>query len=585
MSRPLRAWYLTLSMCCVLGNALAQEEERKPCVPQRVLIKFRLPLAYLHADRVAAFWGARVEGSIPQIGVLSLQIPHGVDEKTYADALAQHSAVEFAEPDYIFEPCQVVTPNDPHYNPANMEGWHLARIGCPAAWARTRGHPRVIIAHLDTGVSSNHPDLAGKLVNGWNFYDNNENTEDHFGHGTATAGVIAAATSNGLGIASVAWNCRIMPLRISAPEGSAATGVAAQALVWAADRGARVAVLTYGMTHSQTVRDAARYFMVRARGVVVISAGNGGTYDFRPDNPYVITVSGIDPEDRRASWTSYGDSVDLCAPGEQILTTSRSGSFSSMFGTSYSAPIVAGVAALVISVNPSLSGEQIQRILFRSANDLGERGWDPEYGWGCVNAARAVALARWLPMDRQSPFIGFEQPTPGATVSGVVRVQVNAYDRSGVYRVQLYHDETLVGTRRTPPYTFDWDSRYAPNGMNTLTAVVQDGAGNVGTASLQVLVDNPEDRFPPTITIISPTDGTILEGTGLVVRVDAQDDVGVVRVELYVNGNRYLSSTTPPFTLRGSTALWQPGAYQLQCWAYDAAGRVGYSQIVTVYKP
>ncbi len=569
----------------MLGSAPAQVEEQKPCVPQRVLIKFRSPLAYLHANRIAASWGARVEGGIPQIGVLSLQIPPGVDEKTYADALAQYGAVEFAEPDYIVEPCQVVTPNDPRYNLANMEGWHLARIGCPAAWARTRGHPRVIIAHLDTGIDSGHPDLAGKLVPGWNFYDNNENTQDHFGHGTATAGVIAAATSNGFGIASVAWDCRIMPLRISSPEGSAATGVAAQALVWAADRGARVAVLTYGMTQSQTVRDAARYFMIRARGVVVISAGNGGTADPRPDNPYVITVSGIDPEDRRASWTTYGNAVDLCAPGEQILTTSRSGGFSPMFGTSYSAPIVAGVAALVISVNPSLSGDQIQRILFRSANDLGAPGWDPEYGWGCVNAARAVALARWLPMDRQPPSINFESPASGAPVSGVVQVRVNAYDRSGVYRVQLYYGESLVGTRRVPPYTFTWDSRYAPNGMNTLTAVAQDGAGNIGRADLQIRVDNPVDNHPPTITITSPTEGTILEGTGLVVRVDAQDDVGVVRVELYVNGNHYLSSTTPPFTLRGSTASWQPGAYQLQCRAYDAAGRVGYSQIVTVHKP
>ena len=239
----------------------------------------------------------------------------------------------------------------------------------------------------------------------------------------------------------------------------------------------------------------------------------------------------------------------------------------------------------MLSVNPALSGEQLQRILFQSANDLGAPGWDPEYGWGCVNAARAVALARWLPMDRQPPAIALESPAPNSTVTGIVPVRVSVQDRSGVYRVQLYHGDRLLGTRMRPPYDFSWDTRFGANGPNTITAVAQDGAGNIGRATLTVRVDNPEDRHPPTITITEPTDGTVLQGDGLVVRVNAQDDVGVVRVELYVNNSRYLSTTTPPFTLRGSTRSWPSGAHQLQCRAYDAAGRVGYSQVVTVHKP
>lgn len=492
MRRPLRAWYLILGICCVLGSALAQEEERKPCVPQRVLVKFRSPLLYLHAERVAASWGAHVTGGIPQIGVLSLQIPPGVDEKTYADALSQYGAVEFAEPDYIAEPCQTVTPNDPRYNLANMEGWHLARIGCPAAWARTRGHPRVIIAHIDTGVDPNHPDLVGKLVPGWNFYDNNDNTYDYHGHGTSTAGVLAAATNNVTGIASVAWNCRIMPLRISIPGGGGSSGGAAHALVWAADRGARIAVINYSFSQSTAVRTAAEYFMRRARGVVVVSAGNGRYYERNPDNPYVITVSalGLQPEEQMASWSSYGNDVDLCAPGESITTTGTNGGYANGVGTSFSAPIVAGVAALVISANPSLSGEQVQRILFRSANDLGESGWDPFHGWGCVNAARAVALARWLPMDTQPPSVNFIEPGDGSTVSGRVTIRVNAADRSGVYRVRLFVNESRVAARFTAPYTFWWDSRSVPNGIATLKVEIQDGAGNIARTSINVVVNN-----------------------------------------------------------------------------------------------
>ncbi|BCW95999.1 MAG: S8 family serine peptidase [Fimbriimonadales bacterium] len=589
MRRLMRTWCIICGLGSLASGSYAQVEEgleqAEAYVPQRVMIKFRAPLLYLRAHQIAASVGARVEDALPQIGVLILRIPPQVDEKLYAEALSQHSFIEFAEPDYIVQPAQLVQPNDPEYNPPALKGWHLARIGCPTAWFYTRGHPRIVIAHLDTGVNASHPDLASKLVPGWNFYDNNTDTNDHFGHGTATAGVIAAATSNGIGIAGVAWDCRIMPLRISNPEGGAATGVAANALIWAANRGARVAVLTYGMTQSQTVREAAQYFMRRARGVVVISAGNGGTMDPRSDNPFVITVSATNVDEQRASWSTYGNAVDLCAPGEQILTTNRGGTYSPAMGTSYSAPIVAGVAALALSANPSLSGDQLQRILFQSANDLGAPGWDAEHGWGCVNAARAVALARWLPMDRQPPSITFESPAANSTVSNLVSVRVSVQDRSGVYRVQLYHGDQLLGTRMNSPYTFSWDARFAPNGLNTLTAVAQDGAGNIGRATLTVRVENPEDHHPPTISITEPADGTILQGDGLVVRVNAQDDVGVVRVELYVNGSRYLSTTTPPFTLRGSTGNWASGAYQLQCRAYDAAGRVGYSQVVTVHKP
>jgi len=318
MRRWLRIGCVIVGLGSLLSGFYAQVEEAPACVPQRVMIKFRAPWLNMYANRIAASLGARVEDALPQIGVLMLQIPPEADEKLYAEALSRHSIIQFAEPDYIVPPAQVVHPNDPEYDPPALKGWHLARIGCPAAWFHTRGNPRIIIAHLDTGVDANHPDLRGKLVPGWNFYDNNANTDDHFGHGTATAGALAAATSNGIGVASVGWNCRIMPLRISTPEGNGSVGSAARALVWAADRGARVAVLTYGMTHSETVREAAQYFMRRARGVVVISAGNGGTFYSRSDNPFVITVSAINSEEQRTSWSSYGNSIDLCAPGEDV---------------------------------------------------------------------------------------------------------------------------------------------------------------------------------------------------------------------------------------------------------------------------
>jgi subtilisin family serine protease len=137
-----------------------------------------------------------------------LHLPEGTDEKTFIQSLKSQPEVEFAELDYLVPPAQM-TPNDPNY----ASQWHLPMISSPAAWAYTSGSNSVIIAILDTGVDASHSDLAPKMVPGWNFWDNNANTNDVYGHGTAVAGTAAAASNNSLGVASVAWNCRIMPIR------------------------------------------------------------------------------------------------------------------------------------------------------------------------------------------------------------------------------------------------------------------------------------------------------------------------------------------------------------------------------------
>jgi thermitase len=179
MRRWLRIGCVIVGLGSLLSGFYAQVEEAPACVPQRVMIKFRAPWLNMYANRIAASLGARVEDALPQIGVLMLQIPPEADEKLYADALSRYGIIEFAEPDYIVEPAQLVHSNDPEYDPPALKGWHLARIGCPATWFHTRGSPRIIIAHLDTGVDANHPDLRGKLVPGWNFYDNNANSTCH----------------------------------------------------------------------------------------------------------------------------------------------------------------------------------------------------------------------------------------------------------------------------------------------------------------------------------------------------------------------------------------------------------------------
>ena len=156
-----------------------------------------------------------------------------------------------------------------------------------------------------------------KMVAGWNIYDNNSDSRDVYGHGTKVAGTVAAAGNNGAGVASVAWSCWIMPVRISDPTGWATYSDIASGLTWAADHGARVANISYKVTTSSTVTAAAQYFQGRG-GVVASSAGNDALFDASADNPYIITVSATDPNDALYSWSSTGNNVDRRRAGMRL---------------------------------------------------------------------------------------------------------------------------------------------------------------------------------------------------------------------------------------------------------------------------
>jgi subtilisin family serine protease len=241
-------------------------------------------------------------------------------------------------------------------------------------------------------VDSTHPDLTSKIVPGWNFANNNSDTSDVYGHGTAVAGAAAASSNNGTGVASVAWGCLILPVRVSDTQGNAPASLIANGLRWAADNGARVANISYNVSGNATVSNAAKYFQ-QAGGVVTVSAGNDAAFISSQDNRYVLTVSATDNLDNSAYYTNTGNNIDLSAPGSVIYTTLSGGGYGYASGTSFSAPIVAGVAALVMSANSSLTPTKVQDTLKQSADDKGPAGWDPRYGSGRVNAAAAVTLA------------------------------------------------------------------------------------------------------------------------------------------------------------------------------------------------
>ncbi|HXG92737.1 MAG TPA: S8 family serine peptidase [Blastocatellia bacterium] len=548
-----------------------------PFVPGRILVKFRSELMELGGRSVIEETGGRDMGEILGIGVHIIELPDGVDEDVFARFLKSRPDVEFAELDRVIPPAQIA-PNDPWY----PNEWHLFKIAAPNAWPTTTGSSNIIIAILDTGVDGAHPELSAKMVPGWNFYDNNSDTNDIAGHGTIVAGTATAATNNALGVASVSWGCRIMPIRISDPAGYATYSAAAKGLAWAADHGARVANISYSMSTSSTVASAASYFQSKG-GVVTISSGNDGAFVSSPDNPYALTVGATNGDDVIYSWSNTGNNLDITAPGF-VYTTVRGGGTSSASGTSVAAPVVAGVAALVLSANPSLTGSQAQDILKQSADDRGSAGWDSSYGWGRVNAARAVSLAAGSGgTDTAPPTVAFSYPSSGSTVSGTVSVQVAASDNVGVASVTVSVDGMLLGGDDSAPYSLPWDTTKISNGAHTLTAAAQDSAGNTANASIVVTVSNAIDATAPVISITSPTDGTTVSGNVSVV-VNALDNVAVVRVELYVDGQLKATSTTAPFTTKWNTRREAKGAHRLQCKAYDAAGNAGTSSLVTVYR-
>jgi len=284
----------------------------------------------------------------------------------------------------------------------------------------------------------------------------------------------------------------------------------------------------------------------------------------------------------------------LGAPGTMILTTANGGGYNYGSGTSFSAPLTAGVVALVLSANPALTPSQLQEILRQSATDLGPAGWDPGFGWGRLNAANAVAMAQNPPLpptppaptDITPPTVAITSPTNGATVSGIVHIQITANDNVSIATVSSTVNGAWLGTFNyvVALYVFDWDTTTAPNGICPVTATATDAAGNTVTTTVSVNVSNGvADTTSPTIGITSPANAARVSGN-VSVLVNAADNKAVVRVELYLDGALTSTSTSGAFTTKWNTAKSGRGTHTLMCKAYDAAGNVGNSAAVTVTK-
>lgn len=544
-------------------------------VPGRILVQPKPGLADAELAKILKPHGGKSVGKIDAINVHIVQLPPTASEKAVAALLAKNPHLKFAELDMLAKPAG--TANDPYFTSA----WHLPKVGAPTAWDVSAGSG-VIIAILDSGVDAAHPDLAPQLVPGWNFYNNNSDTADVYGHGTKAAGTSAAASNNSLGVASLAGGAQIMPIRVTDTAGYGSWSAIASGLTWAADNGARVANLSfYGIETSSSARSAAQYVKNKG-GLVVTSAGNYGVEETITPSDTMITVSATDANDAKTSWSSYGNFVELSAPGAGIWTTTKGGGYGAVSGTSFSSPVTAGVIALMMAANPALSAADVQNLLYTTARDLGSAGWDKYFGYGRVNAAAAVQAAQSSsPADRQAPSVSVTSPSGGSVVKGLVSIGVSASDNVGVSRVDLVVNGTAVASDITSPYAFSWDSTKVADGNATLTAYAYDAAGNYSGSSVAVKVANTADTIAPTATIGNPASGAKVSGT-INIQGSANDNVGVARLDLYIDGVLKASATGSSLSYKWNTRKVVAGNHTLRLDAKDAAGNIGSKTILVV---
>jgi subtilisin family serine protease len=522
--------------------------------------------------------GVFAVSQIPQINVLVLQVPEQAADRVAA-ALEHSGQFTFVEKDFIAR-ANATTPNDPYFS----SQWHLSKIAAPDAWDRTTGASGITIGVIDSGAQPDHPDLASKLVTGWNFLTGTTNTSDSIGHGTATSGTAAAATNNSTGVAGVAWANPVMPLVVVDSTGYASYSNIASAITYAADHGVRVMNISIaGSSSSSTLQSAVNYAWNKG-SVVIAAAGNSST-----SSPYypaacqnVVSVTATDSNDNLAGFSNYGSWIDLAAPGVSITTLTTGSSYASWSGTSFSAPIVAGTAALVLSVKPSLSAAGLVSLLEQNADNIGSSTY---FGYGRVNAYKAVAAALGT-VSVSPPAVSISSPANGATVSSTVSVQGGATSSSGIASMQFLVDSQQVATASASPFAFSWNSATFANGTHTLTVNAYDSLGNMGTASVSVNVSNTvvKDTTPPAVTITQPVNGATISSVtkangNLQISVSATDDTGVSQVSIYVDGALKCTDTSSPYTCNWNTKKVSSGTHIIAATAWDLAGNTASASI------
>jgi thermitase len=398
---------------------------------QQILVKFKPDVTLPDVAEIHRQLGGQVKQSITGIGVQVVTVPKG-QEMAKAKAYSANARVAYAEPDYLAQADG--SPDDPGF----VNQWGMVKIQAPQAWEVTTGSPGINIAILDTGVDLDHPDLANKIISNINF-SSSATVDDVYGHGTHVAGIAAAMTNNGIGVAGLGYSSTIMNVKVLDDYGSGTYSGVASGIIWAVDNGAEVINMSLGgSSPSSTLEDAVNYAW--NNGVVVVaSAGNGASTTPAYPAYYTncIAVGATDANDVLASWSNYGNWVDVAAPGVSIYSTLKNNSYGYMGGTSMASPYVAGLAALVFTTVSDPNGNrklnyEVRSRIEATCDDIGVSG----IGNGRINAARAVGTVPVLP-------------------GGITGQVTDAKDGSAISGAQVSDGITTALTDAAGSYTID----------------------------------------------------------------------------------------------------------------------------------
>nr|WP_224249200.1 S8 family peptidase [Hyalangium gracile] len=389
-------------------------------VPGGIVVDFKDGTTKEEFDAWEDAWGVDLEFNSVESHDDGLTVAVGVDDvEGVLEAIRQNPAVESAEPLLAYRAS--FTPNDPDYG----KQWNLKMIDMPKAWDSSKGKG-VVVAVLDTGIAYEDyddfkqvPDLKGvKFTQGYDFVNDDEHANDDHGHGTHVAGTIAQATNNGEGVAGVAFEATLMPVKVLNHFGSGTSADIVDAIRFAADKGAKVINMSLGGGgYSKAMADAVEY--ARKKGVTVVAAAGNASrprVEFPAAYPGAVAVSAVGPDGTRAPYSSYGKELDIAGPGGDKRKGDQNGIiqntidprdvsrsvYASYQGTSMATPHVAAVAALLYAAGAS-GPDEVEKALFAGARRVNGQAWSEEYGHGLLNAQASLEAlggvgGQWPPL-------------------------------------------------------------------------------------------------------------------------------------------------------------------------------------------
>ena len=367
------------------------ETDNGDYVPGEVVVRLKPGTS---AKSIAALVSGTVLQQYSIAGMPFVRIaPGGITVEKALEILSEATGIDYAQPNYIYHANLV--PDDPEYAPRQ---YCHQRMNSEDAWDVTTGSSSVTVAIVDSGIDGTHVEFSGRTVGGYDFIDNKpllgtENS-DGAGHGTHVAGIVGATGNNSTGVAGINWQCKLMPVRVLNDSGSGSDTGVASGIQYAVDNGAKVINMSLGGPgYSQQIQDAINN--ANDNGVlVVVSMGNDYMryISYPAASQGVIAVGSTDGNDQVSNYSTRGDHISVSAPGSNVYSTytGLTPPYSTLSGTSMASPQVAGLASLIIGLNPGWMPTRVRSVIEATADDIDETGFDINSGYGRINCANAV---------------------------------------------------------------------------------------------------------------------------------------------------------------------------------------------------